>query len=71
MEEVTSILRNGIMLKEFSSFYYEYVSSIAYYLVNATRGLMLQLVFDDHLSNADKDNNFAVVLDILLKGLRS
>lgn len=71
MEEVTGILRNGIMLKEFSSFYYEYVSAIAYYLVNATRGLMLQLVFSDNLSNVDNDNNFDVFIDILLKGLES
>lgn len=71
MEEVSSILRNGIILKEFSSFYYEYVSSIAYYLVNATRGMMLQLVFDDHLANEDDDNNIDVVIDILIKGLRS
>jgi AcrR family transcriptional regulator len=71
MEEVTGILRNGIILKEFSSSYYEYVSSIAYYLVNATRGLMLQLVFSDDLSNVDNDNNFDVFIDILLKGLES
>jgi AcrR family transcriptional regulator len=71
MEEVTGILRNGIILKELSSSYYEYVSSIAYYLVNATRGLMLQLVFSDDLSNVDNDNNFDVFIDILLKGLES
>jgi AcrR family transcriptional regulator len=71
MEEVTGILRNGIILKEFSSFYFEYITSIAYYLVNATRGLMLQLVFDDHMLNVDNDNNFDVIIDIFLKGLRS
>lgn len=72
IEEVKSILRNGIVLGEFSVKHKEHIHAIAYYFTNATRGLLIQLIIDDDFDDdVNNDLNQDMLIDIFIKGLQS
>lgn len=72
IEEVKSILRNGILLGEFSQKHKEHVHTIACYLTNSIRAMMIQLVIDDNISSElYNEQNQDVMLDIFIRGLKN
>jgi len=72
VEEVKSILRNGILLNEFSQKHKDHVHTIACYLTNSIRAMMIQLVLDDNISSElYNEQNQDVLLEIFIRGLKN
>ncbi|HQP70199.1 MAG TPA: hypothetical protein PLK90_07340, partial [Clostridiales bacterium] len=70
-EVVKNIVYNGMQTGEFSKKYEPYLDHIAYYVINFTRGIILQLILDEESNTHLKDDDiFNVLIDIMIKGLK-
>lgn len=68
---VKNIIYNGMQTGEFSKKYEPYLDHIAYYVINFTRGIILQLILDEESNTHLKDDDiFNVLIDIMIKGLK-
>lgn len=70
-EVVKNIIYNGIQTGEFSKYYEQYLDHIAYYVINFTRGVVLQLILDEESNSHLKDDEiFDVLMNMMIKGLK-
>jgi AcrR family transcriptional regulator len=70
-EVVKNIIYNGIQTGQFSNKYERYLDYIAYYVINFTRGVVLQLILDEDSNAHLKDDDiFEVLMNMMIKGLK-
>jgi len=70
-EVVKNIIYNGMQTGEFSKNYEPYLDHIAYYMINFTRGIILQLILDEESNTHLQDGIvFEVFLNMTIKGLK-
>ncbi len=70
-EVVKNIIYNGIKTGQFSKNYEQYLDYIVYYVINFTRGVVLQLILDEDSHDHLKDDEILeVLMTMMIKGLK-
>jgi len=70
-EVAKNIIYNGMQTGEFSKKHEPYLDYIAYYVINFTRGIILQLIlYEESNTHLKDDDVFEVLIDIMIKGLK-